>query len=830
MLTNKSYTLPFENRKNISRIALAPNDVLLLSIDEDGHGILANFSRKIILHHQNFKEKVHDIQFSPNGELIAITHGKRLQFWRVPKVAIEFSPFVLHRTLAGPYDDVISLKWSRDSRFILAGCRDMTVRVFSSDPIEGFAPSTLTGHRDIVLGAWFSPTSDSIYSVGRDGSLFVWTLKDVDNQADELSGEEEGDDELAPKKKRLTLAQSKTKKPVLKKWTLESRHYFNQNHAKIVSADFHQESGLLVVGFTSGIFGIWELPDFNNIHTLSISQKRIDAVTINPSGDWLAFGCSKLGQLLVWEWKSESYILKQQGHQHEMNCLSYSPDGQYIVTGGDDGKVKLWNTQSGYCFVTFTNHSAGIQAVDFAKKGQVVFSASLDGTIRAFDMVRYRNFRTFTSPTPAQFGCLAVDPSGELVCAGSVDTFEIFIWSVQTGKLLEILSGHEAPISSLIFSPIEGRLVSGSWDRNVKTWDVFSRSMNTESFEHGTEVLALAYRPDGRQIAVATLDGQITMWDIEFGRQVGTIDGRNDIAGGRRSTDRVTAANVSSSQHFTSICYTVDGTCLIAGGNSKYVCIYNLKTSILIKKFQISHNLSLDAMHEELDSRNMTDAGPKDLIDDSGDLSDLEDRLDRSLPGAQKGDLSLRANTKVEARTKGVKFSPTGRTWAAASTEGLLIYSLDDFINFDPFDLEIDITPETIVAALRERDEFLRALIMAFRLGERAMVEIVYSETPHTEIPVVVKSLPQKYLGRLLAFLVEQVDKNPNFHFNLLWCNSVTRYHGQYLKDHSQEFASVLRGLVKAISKIYESLSKVTNENIYSIGYLVQQLKIARAT
>lgn len=46
-----------------------------------------------------------------------------------------------------------------------------------------------------------------------------------------------------------------------------------------------------------------------------------------------------LGQLLVWEWQSESYVLKQQGHFNSMVALAYSPDGQYIVTGGDDGKV-----------------------------------------------------------------------------------------------------------------------------------------------------------------------------------------------------------------------------------------------------------------------------------------------------------------------------------------------------------------------------------------------------------------------------------------------------------------------------------------------------------
>lgn len=77
----------------------------------------------------------------------------------------------------------------------------------------------------------------------------------------------------------------------------------------------------------------------NIIFLFSISQKTVSSVAINPSGEWLAFGCATIGQLLVWEWQSETYILKQQGHYYDMNVLAYSPDGNYIATGGDDAKV-----------------------------------------------------------------------------------------------------------------------------------------------------------------------------------------------------------------------------------------------------------------------------------------------------------------------------------------------------------------------------------------------------------------------------------------------------------------------------------------------------------
>ena len=238
----------------------------------------------------------------------------------------------------------------------------------------------------------------------------------------------------------------------------------------LTCADFHQKSKVLVAGFDSGTFLLVSLPDASIIHSLAISDQPIATLTFNASGDWIAFGCPDLGQLLVWEWQSETYVLKQQGHASAMSCLAYSPDGAVIATGGQDAKVKLWNTASGFCFVTFSEHESSVTGLCFTPNGKVVLSTSLDGTVRAFDMARYRNFKTFTTPRPVQLSCVSVDAGGDLIVAGGQDVFEIYLWSLTTGRLLEILSGHEGPVSALAFSPspTSSQLASVSWDKTLK--------------------------------------------------------------------------------------------------------------------------------------------------------------------------------------------------------------------------------------------------------------------------------------------------------------------------------------------------------------------------
>lgn len=167
--SNSSYTLPFAHRTNIDRLDLISNGKLLLSVDENGRAILTNFYRRIPMYRFSFKGRVTALKFSPCGRRFAVGVGRRLQLWHTPSIPgtdtngeIEYAPFVLHRDLAGHFDSIESIEWSSDSRFLLTASKDLTARIWSWDPEEGFEPTTLAGHRQGVKAAYFTANQESV--------------------------------------------------------------------------------------------------------------------------------------------------------------------------------------------------------------------------------------------------------------------------------------------------------------------------------------------------------------------------------------------------------------------------------------------------------------------------------------------------------------------------------------------------------------------------------------------------------------------------------------------------------------------------------------------
>jgi periodic tryptophan protein 2 len=569
------------------------------------------------------------------------------------------------------------------------------------------------------------------------------------------------------------------------------------------------------------------------------------------------------------------YVLKQQGHAVDMNCLAYSPDGRFVATGGDDAKVKVWDATSGYCFVTFAEHAGPVTGCAFPRASNTVFTSSADGSVRAFDLTRYRNFRTMVAPTPTHFSCVACDPSGEVVCAGAADLFDVWLWSVQTGRLLDIFSGHEGPVTSLAFGPFRPVLATGSWDGTVRVWDVFagasdggaadakSTSGNSapsargaaESHKHGSCVTAVAFRPDGREVCSAGTDGVLMFWDVREGAARGFIEARRDLGGGRGAGELASSANLDASRHFTSVCYSADGAVLLAGGNTRFVCLYDTERRLLIQRHAVSRSRDISGTVEITDTRLLTDAGHVDLIETdtravAAGLAGLPGvgARESKLPGAAKAggadpgqrwaSVSAAGGHDRRARTSCVRFAPSNRQWAAAGPDGLLIYSVDEESAFDPADLDIDVTPDAVRAASAAGRHDV-ALVTALRLNETAVMARAALAVPPAEIAQCARAVPPVYLRRIIDLVATHTAGGRHLEHCLRWVHALLAAHGAggsgggvggggargggtAAAGASVAVLAALRNLQRALAEKMESIATMFDDNRYALRHIAR--------
>ena len=216
--------------------------------------------------------------------------------------------------------------------------------------------------------------------------------------------------------------------------------------------------------------------------------------------------------------------------------------------------------------------------------------------------------------------------------------------------------------------------------------------------------------------------------------------------------------------------------------------------------------------------------------DDAGPLEDIvldDDSDDPTAPPPPPRALGRRSEriTRLAARCACVRFSPDNRSWAAASTEGLVIFSLDETTHFDPSGLELHTTPEAVVAAAT-RGEHGAALAMALCLNEADLVRGAWQRVPHGQIALVAGGIPQPYIERLLRFLGGELDTSRHVHLVSLWVEQLLLSHGMLLRERAATYEVPLRALAKATRARYDELSRVADANFYALAFLEEQLRL----
>ena len=339
-------------------------------------------------------------------------------------------------------------------------------------------------------------------------------------------------------------------------------------------------------------------------------------------------------------------------HYSFVTSVSFSPDGNKMVSGGSDKRVCLWNIATSDSKILL-GHKDKVTSVSFSPDGERVVSGSVDKTVRLWDVETGRN--THKIDIYFKVNSVHFSPNGKTVVIG-YDNSEVEIWDLETEEFIKTMEGHSSWVYSVRFSPDGKTVVSGSGDNTVRLWDV-ETGKNIKTLQgHSSKVHSVSFSPDGETVASGSDDETVRLWDVKTGDNIKTLKHRSFVRSVSFSPDGETIASHDGRIRFWDvktgnmihtkdsnsvlICYSPDGMRMAIGGREASTGkfeIWKLNENLNTKGFIRNHLKKTKGWEDsrgyigERDPRWMTSAErreeeyyhPDNLPQIMGDLDDI---------------------------------------------------------------------------------------------------------------------------------------------------------------------------------------------------------------
>ena len=363
--------------------------------------------------------------------------------------------------------------------------------------------------------------------------------------------------------------------------------------------DVSTDGRFLAAGGQNGVVHIWEVATGQEVQQLKINVGSVLSVAFSPDGQQLLV--VELGAFTarLFDIRSGQQLRLLLGPQAAVTWARFSPTGDKIVMSSLDSNAFVYSAQTGrsletifvpatnpatyatftpderYVLVangatsllmdpqtdqvvqTFTGHAANITRAAFSPNGQRLATASLDGTVRLWDVATGAQLQLYA--VSGRVYDVEIAPDGRTLLTGSSSGLAQ-LWDLDTGQEVQRFVSNGSSVTSAIFTPNGQALMTGSqdgairlWDRHVtaeprvladqmewitglalspdgrevvasgsdpvvSTRDLLSGQVNKFLYGNGAAVLGVAWSPDGQTVLTSGADGTASVWDAPSGR------------------------------------------------------------------------------------------------------------------------------------------------------------------------------------------------------------------------------------------------------------------------------------------------------------------------
>ncbi|MBD2044151.1 caspase family protein [Coleofasciculus sp. FACHB-64] len=240
----------------------------------------------------------------------------------------------------------------------------------------------LQEHQDAVNSVSFSPDGKTIASASLDQTVKLWRVEGGTPQT--LSGHTKGVWRVRYSPSEGNMIASGSIDHTVRLWKADNGEFLRPliGHTDVVyDLSFSPDSKRIATASWDGTIKIWDTATGKELKTLENlgEQDKINSLDFAGTGQTLASGGYKDGSVKLWDLNTGTSTIIGQ-HNKQVNCVRFSPSGQFLASSSDDGTIKLW--KHGQPLTSIKAHEKFIYGLAFSPDEEMLASVSTDGFIK----------------------------------------------------------------------------------------------------------------------------------------------------------------------------------------------------------------------------------------------------------------------------------------------------------------------------------------------------------------------------------------------------------------------------------------------------------------
>jgi len=433
-----------------------------LILDQNNNLMLMDFKLKKIKTKITFKNQCLKVKWSPIGIFFALSVGNYIQLWKTSLISKKFSHISLTNTFIINCRLVLDLHWDQGGKFLVTGGDDGSIQIFR-----------LRNRTKLYIN-WFLLHLKEIQIVKiYSKQMEIWVLN---------------------------------RKNILKKFKCSRKKLNNQHpffffyscklkkeNGLLTVSEIKPESSLIIQGYANGILVFFEIPEekkkFSKIFKkenyrtkiltpfkkLELLKIQISSLCVSKNLGIILIGSYKNQKVVILDKFKPITILSNKAQASKFTAVDISPNEKLICTGNSNGTLQIWSLNLGLALAIFNNHFKCILKTIFLKKtSRFLLSCSADGSLKIFDLKKLIIIKTMENHARSiGFEFFDINYSNKLL-VGSCNTKQgIYIWSLKTGNLKEVLSVSNFEIVGLQFIGRKNQFISNDKNGSFKLWNLY---------------------------------------------------------------------------------------------------------------------------------------------------------------------------------------------------------------------------------------------------------------------------------------------------------------------------------------------------------------------